>query len=83
MKALFRSALVALPLALAGCSASVTTFSGDISAPPPPSSPAEARAYCDAEIRGRSTTHEIAIGPDGGARTTREKMSLCLQRYGF
>ena len=81
MKTLSRSALLLLPLALAACSASVTTFSGDISAPP--SSPAEARATCDAEIRGRSTTHEIAIGPDGGARTTREKMSLCLQRYGF
>ncbi len=83
MKCFLLPALILLPLALAGCSASVTTFSGDISTPPPPTNAAEARAYCDTQIRGRSTTHEIAIGPNGGARTTREKMDVCLRQFGF
>ncbi len=80
MTKLIRPALLLLPLALAACSASVTTFSGDISLP---RTLAEARATCDAEIHGRSKTHEIYLGPGGGARTIREKMDLCLEHYGF
>lgn len=78
---MIRVFFLVLPLGLSACTASVSTFSADFSAPPANAS--EARAACDAELRGRSTTSQITIGPGGGASTTRERMDVCLKRYGY
>ncbi|OJY32435.1 MAG: hypothetical protein BGP06_04355 [Rhizobiales bacterium 65-9] len=73
-------AVLCIALALCGCTASVTTFSADFSSPP---REGDARAACAAELRGRSATSQITIGPGGGASAPREQMSLCLRRRGY
>lgn len=77
---MIRLAILCLSLALCGCTASVSTFSADFSAPSAGES--EAGATCAAEMRGRAATGSVTIGPGGGADVTRERMNLCLQRHG-
>jgi len=62
---------------LAGCSASVTTFSADIGAP---SANLQARDSCAAEVNARSTTREI--NTSSGARSYNERLRACVERYG-
>lgn len=77
MKILSLLTLLSLPL-LAGCSASVTTFSGTIRSP----AGQDAEAYCAAEVEGRGVTREISVGAEGPTVYQRQ-MKLCLNRYGF
>lgn len=76
MKTLSFLTLLSLPL-LAGCSASVTTFSGTVRSP----AAQDADAYCAAEVEGRGVTREISA--DGGPTVYQRQMKLCLNRYGF
>jgi hypothetical protein len=77
MKMLPLLALLTLPL-LAGCSASVTTFSASIRSP----AGQDAQAFCEAEVLGRGVTREISL--DGAGPTIYQRqMKLCLNRYGF
>lgn len=69
--------LLSLPL-LAGCSASVTTFSGTVRSP----AAHDADAYCAAEVEGRGVTREISVGAEAPTVYQRQ-MKLCLNRYGF
>ena len=76
MKTLSFLTLLSLPL-LAGCSASVTTFSGTVHSP----AAQDADAYCAAEVEGRGVTREVST--DGGPTIYQRQMKLCLNRYGF
>jgi hypothetical protein len=77
MKTLSFLTLLSLPL-LAGCAASVTTFSGTVRSP----AAQDADAYCSAEVEGRGVTREISVGAEGPTIYQRQ-MKLCLNRYGF
>lgn len=67
---------------MAGCTASVSTFSGTFDYGRP-ASVEEARSACREELRVSSITRSITLGTEAEARVTRERMRACLERYSF
>lgn len=73
MRKLNLAAALIFAATLAGCTASVSTFSASLSAP-------GADPRCDASVRSRATTSELRLAPGGGAKTTDERSDICLTR---